>query len=256
VALTTARLVATLCTVASAMAATTGNASAQVAACYTIQQGETAAMVSWRMTGSAQQEYQPWFQVLDAYARGVPKSQYGRIQAGWRACVPSSRLGVTWSQEPGSAAAATSGVLQTFASSVAAGAWWGVGLFVVMLLAFDGWQYVRRRTVIVGIMQRFGERFVSEFERPLRMPGREERPVESQLRLIPRRQRLEILLAPTGRRRYPNLSDHRGNVAYDAERIVLLLKDEQFAGGQLRGHGKWVVIACNFKIRPEQKGRL
>ena len=102
-----------------------------------------------------------------------------------------------------------------------------------MLLAFDGWQYARRRRVIVGIMQRFGERFVSEFERPLRTPGCEERPVESQLRLIPRRQRLEILLAPTGRRRYPNLSDHRSNVTYDAERIVLLLKEERFAGGQL-----------------------
>ena len=147
------------------------------------------------------------------------------------------------------------GILQAFASSVAAGAWWGVGLFVVLLLAFDGWQYARRRRVIVGIMQRFGERFVSEFERPLRMPGSEERPVESQLHLIPRRQRLEILLAPAGRRRYPNLSDHRSNVTYDAERIVLLLKDERFAGGQLKGHGKWVVIACDFNIRPEQKGR-
>jgi hypothetical protein len=152
------------------------------------------------------------------------------------------------------AVAASWEILQAFASSVAAGAWWGVGLFVVMLLAYDGWLYARRRRIIVGIMQRFGERFVSEFERPLRTPGCEERPVESQLRFIPRRQRLEILLAPTGRRRYPNLSDHRNNVAYDAERIVLLLKDEQFAGGQLRDHGKWVVIACNFNIRPEQRG--
>lgn len=254
-ALTTAQLVATLCTVAWAMAMTTaGNASAEVAACYTIRQGETAAMVSLRMTGSAHQEYQPWFQVLDAYARGVPKSQYDRIQAGWRACIPSSRLGVAWSQEPRSAAAATGGILQTFATSVASGAWWGVAVLVVTLLVLDGWQYVRRRRVIVSIMQRFGERFVSEFERPLRTPGCEERPVESQLHFIPRRQRLEILLAPTGRRRYPNLSDHRSNVTYDAERIVLLLREEQFAGGQLRGHGKWVVIACNFKIRPEQRG--
>ena len=63
------------------------------------------------------------------------------------------------------------------------------------------------------------------------------------------------MLAPAGRRRYPNLSDHRSNVTYDAERIVRLLKEERFVGGQLRGDGKWVVIACDFKIRPEQKGR-
>ena len=43
--------------------ATEGSAAAEVAVCNTIQQGDTAAMVSWRMTGSAQQEYQPWFQI-------------------------------------------------------------------------------------------------------------------------------------------------------------------------------------------------
>jgi hypothetical protein len=259
VALTTARLVAILCIGAPAMVTTTeGSTAAEVAVCNTIQQGDTAAMISWRMTGSAQQEYQPWFQIFDAQSRVVPKSQYRGIRAGWRACIPWSRRGVAWNREQPSTTAndvaAGGGILQAFASNVAAGAWWGVGLFVVMLLAFDGWQYARRRRVIVGIMQRFGERFVSEFERPLRMPGSEERPVESQLRLIPRRQRLEILLAPAGRRRYPNLSDHRSNVTYDAQRIVLLLKEERFAGGQLKGHGKWVVIACDFKIRPEQKG--
>lgn len=250
-----------LCTGAAALVTTAeGPAVAEVAVCYTIQQGDTAALVLWRMTGGVQQEYQPWFQILDAHSRVVPKSQYHWIQAGWRACVPSSRLGVAWNREQRSTAAddvaaSGGGVLQAVASNVAAGAWWGVGLFVVLLLALEGWQYARRRRVIVGIMQRFGEEFVSEFERPLRIPGCEERPVESQLRLIPRRQRLEILLAPTGRRRYPNLSDHRSNVAYDAERIVLLLKEKRFAGGQLRGHGKWVVIACDFKIRPEQRGR-
>ena len=197
---------------------TEGSTAAEVAVCNAIRQGDTAAMVSWRMTGSAQQEYQPWFQILDAQSRVVPKSQYRWIHAGWRACIPWSRRGVAWNREQPSTTAndvaAAGGILQAFVSSVAAGAWWGVGFFVVMLLALDGWQYARRRQVIVGIMQRFGERFVSEFERPLRMPGCAERPVESQLHLIPRRQRLEILLAPAGRRRYPNLSDHRSNVTY------------------------------------------
>lgn len=146
-------------------------------------------------------------------------------------------------------------ILQTAVASVVAGAWSGVAILVVLLLAFDGRQYLRRRRAIVNTMQRFGEKFVSEFERPLKTPGSEERPVAFQLRFIPRRQRLEIMLAPTGRRRYPNLSDHRGNVAYDAERIVRLLKDRRFVGGQLSEDGKWVVIVCDFDIFPEERGR-
>ena len=210
------------------------------------------------MTGSVQQTYEPWFQIVDAYSRVVPKSHYGRIQAGWRACIPSLRLVVDRHREHGqttvNGAAASVGILQAFAASIVAGAWWGVAVLVVMLLAHAGWQYVNRRQAIVSTMRRFGERFVAEFERPLVTPGCEERAVESRLRTIPRRQRLEILLAPTGRRRYPNLSDHRSNVTYDAERIVRLLKDDRFVGGQLSDHGKWVVIACHFEIRPEQKG--
>jgi hypothetical protein len=146
-------------------------------------------------------------------------------------------------------------IFQTAVASVAAGAWSGVAILVLVLLALDALQYLRRRRAIVDTMQRFGEKFVSEFERPLKAPGSEERPVESQLRFIPRRQRLEIMLAPTGRRRYPNLSDHRGNLAYDAERIVRLLKDKRFVGGRLSGDGKWVVIACDFEFFPEQRGR-
>ena len=137
---------------------------------------------------------------------------------------------------------------QPAVADVAAGAWSGVAILVVLLLVLDGMQYLRRRRAIVSTMQRFGENFVAEFERPLKNPGFKERPVESQLRFIPRRQRLEIMLAPTGRRRYPNLADHRSNLAYDAERIVRLLKDRRFVGGQLSGDGKWVVIACDFQF--------
>jgi hypothetical protein len=253
--LTVARFAAILCAVAPATVAPPAARGAEAPACYTIQQGDTAAMVSWRMTGNAQQEYEPWFQVLDVYSRVVPKSQYRQIHPGWRACIPWSRLDVAWTRKPrateAEGVARSGGILHVFSSSVAAGAWSGVAILVVMLLAVDGWHYARRRRAIVSMMHRFGERFVREFERPLRTPGCQERAVESRLRFIPRRQRLEILLAPTGRRRYPNLSDHRSNVAYDAERIVLLLNDERFVGGQLSGHGKWVVIACHFKIHHE-----
>ena len=130
----------------------------------------------------------------------------------------------------------------------------GVAVMAVLLIAPFARRYVTRRRAVVSIMQQFGERFVREFERPLMEPGSVKRPVESRLRVIPRRNRLEILLAPTGRRRYPNLRDHRRNVKYDAERVARLLKDERFVGGDLGARGRWVVIACHFRIHAEQKG--
>jgi hypothetical protein len=39
------------------------------------------------VTGRAQNAYQPWFQILNPSSRFVPKSQYDRIRAGWRACL-------------------------------------------------------------------------------------------------------------------------------------------------------------------------
>ena len=197
--------------------ATAGRAAGEVAACYMIRQGDTAALVSRRMTGRAQQQFQPWFQILDAKSRAVPKSQYNRIQAGWRACIPSSRIvvartgahraaaartgahraavaltgvhraAVTLTGDNRAAVARTSGehrpatakaavasggVLQVFADSVAAGAWWGVAVFVVVLLALDG---VAIREASTGQSSArcsgLARRFVCEFERPLRTPG-------------------------------------------------------------------------------------
>lgn len=254
------RMAATRCAVASAIVLTAATrAVAEPAACYTIQPGDTAAFISLRLTGNIQQRHEPWFQIVDASrSRVVPKSEYGRIRPGWRACIPSSRLNVEWRREhrptSASGAAATGGHLQTFATGVPAVAWWGVAVLVLMLLAYAARQYVNRRQAIVSMMQRFGERFICEFERPLIQPGCVERPVESRLRVVPRRRRLEILLAPTGRRRYPNLSDHRRNVKYDVERVLRLLRDERFAGGQLCAHGRWVVVACRFRVGSEKEG--
>jgi len=240
------------------VATSAGRATAGPAVCYTIQPGDTAALISWRMTGSVHQTYEPWFQVVDGYARVVPKSQYFTLQAGWRACIPSSRLAVTPNRPhalTNASSVASGGVLQAVAASIAAGAWLGVAVLVVMLLSHEGWEHLRRRKAIARTLKRFGERFVDEFERPLMMPGCDEPAVESRLCVIPRRQRLEIMLAPAGRRRYPNLTDHRSNVTYDADRIVRLLKDERIVDGQLSGRGKWVVIACHFDIYLEQRGR-
>ena len=145
----------------------------------------------------------------------------------------------------------------TPAAGLAVLEWSGVavlGGLGVVLIGHSIRLWALERTAAVRMMHEFGERFIREFERPLMLPGCLERPIESRLRVIPRRKRLEILLAPTGSRRYPNLSDHRSNLSYDAERVVRLLRHEQFSGGHLATRGRWVVIACHFKTHPEQRG--
>jgi hypothetical protein len=236
---------------------TVAHVYAEPAACYTIKQGDTAASVSSRLTGAADDRHEPWFQIIDAArSRVLGKAQYRHLQPGLVACVPESRLAAEWIRErpTTTAVAATVDAHPTPArTGLPASVWWGLTAAVVTGAAYAVRVYMARRRAIVATMQRFGERFVQEFERPLIQPGRDH-PVESRLRLLPRRRRLEILLAPTGAGRYPNLSDHRKNVAYDAERVVRLLKDERFSGGQLDAHGRWVVIACHFRIDSEQKG--
>ncbi len=254
------RLAATRCAVASAMVlAAAARAAAEPAACYTIQPGDTAAFISLRLTGNIQQRREPWFQIVDpSRSRIVAKSEYGRIRPGWLACIPSSRLSLERRRERPPTivddAAATGGRLRTLTTGNLAVAWWGVVVLAVMLLARAARQYVNRRQVIVSVMQHFGDRFIREFERPLTQPGCSERPVESRVRVCPRQGRLEILLAPAGRRRYPNLADHRRNVTYDVERVLRLLRDERFAGDQLTARGRWVVVACRLRVGSEQEG--
>jgi hypothetical protein len=99
-----------------------------------------------------------------------------------------------------------------------------------------------KRRLLVAYMTVFGHQFVNEFERPLfgNRPGGAV--ISARMRFIPRRRRLEILLAPAAGRTYPNLVDHRMNVAYDVERIVTILDDGRFVNAPLYSEGKWVVI--------------
>jgi hypothetical protein len=62
-------------------------ASAQSVNCYPIRRGESATQVARRLTGDSWNAYQQWFQIRNASSRAVPKSQYNRIRAGWRACL-------------------------------------------------------------------------------------------------------------------------------------------------------------------------
>jgi hypothetical protein len=61
-------------------------AFAQSLVCHPIRRGETAAQVARRVTGDGRNAYRPWFEIRNASARSVPKSQYNRIRAGWQAC--------------------------------------------------------------------------------------------------------------------------------------------------------------------------
>jgi hypothetical protein len=130
---------------------------------------------------------------------------------------------------------------------VAAVAW--VALIVAAALVWMGIdEYLAEREATVAAMKQFGQTFVQEFQRPLLQTDRSERPIHSQLRASPDRRRLDILLAPAAGRRYPNLSDHRTNVAYDVTRVLELLHDRRFVCGSFYSQGSWVVVPFEFRV--------
>jgi hypothetical protein len=116
-----------------------------------------------------------------------------------------------------------------------------------------GWKSVDDHRVRVAIMRRFGERFVLEFARPL-CRNATAPPIRSRLRFG--RRTIEILIAPAGGRRYPNLVDHIKNVEYDVERVLCLLKDDAAIAGPLYSEGRWVVIPCRFETDRQQEGAM
>jgi hypothetical protein len=68
------------------------SASLAQSVCDAIRRGESATQVARRLTGDGRNAYQPWFQVLNASSRSIPKSQYNRIRAGWTACAPRTAV--------------------------------------------------------------------------------------------------------------------------------------------------------------------
>lgn len=207
--------------------------------CYPVRPGDTAARFALRLTGSADNRHQPWFRIVDpAAARVIPKAEYGLILPGWRVCVARTSARAR-SIEFG---VARERVVRS--SSLAFLPW--AALAVILLAALLAWlaamKNLRERQALLSTMRAFGEAFVREFERPLFGERDSEHPVRSRLRFAPRRDRVEVLLAPAGRRTYPNLSDHRRNLEYDVERVLRLVGDATFSCGQLRAEGRWVVI--------------
>jgi hypothetical protein len=251
------------------MAVAPSAAFAQSPVCQPIRGGQTAAQLARRLTGDGRNMYQPWFQIMDASSRFIPKSQYARLRPGWRACivkeveetVDASVRPAAPPPEPLPAPADPGESPQPVAADALrptgdVDLMW-VWLGAAVILPLFAWRivddYVDRRKAASIVMTHFAQRFVSEFERPL-MQQPSERPVRSRLRLSPARSRLEILLAPGTGRRYPNLSDHKKNVEYDVVRIVRLLADDSFVRDPLYVHAEWVVVPFRFKVRSKRAG--
>ena len=241
------------------LAAAPPAAFAQSAVCLEIRRGESATQAARRVTGDARNTYQASFQIMNASSRFIPKSQYNRIHAGWRACVitpaasdtASNAQGLTASDAPKpqthqkpsrlpehvrrlhhsrpstrskTGSTARSPPHPTFSARSRSVDLTMVWLGAAMVVPWFGWRildgHLARRRMTAIVVRDFAVRFVDEFERPLVQNRVAERSVRLRLRTSVRRGRFDILLAPGTGRRYPNLSDHRQNVEYDVARVT------------------------------------
>ena len=236
--------VAALCAL-TMVAAVAGSAplSAQEWTCYPIEAGDTAAQVAARIAGSADARHQTWFQIIDPERSGfVAKTRYDHIRPGWRACVLRAPVVAE------SAEAAGTPVRDLNRLWLAA--------FLMLLAPFAVYaldRYLQHRQAVVVAMTRFGEAFVREFERPLIESRAPARALRSRLRVRPHQAQVQVLLAPAGARSYPNLADHRKNVAYDTERVLQALRHPPFVTGTPHQDGDWVVIPFRFQGREQQE---
>jgi hypothetical protein len=232
-------------------------------ACFVIGPGETAASLAVRLTGDAAHRHQPWFQIVDpAASRFIPKAEYRRIFPGWHVCVAEERITGELrrvQERPQEVAAPVQRASADVAGKLALGqftvVWFGAALLLAALVVWRvATSYSNGRRTVRTIMAEFGERFVREFERPLLRRGSNERALESRLRFKLRQSRLDILIAPRGRRRYPNLSDHRMNMEYDVRRVLQRLRDRRFLIERLFAKGRWVIVRCRMRPDPETRG--
>ena len=247
---------------------------AQQFVCWPIAQGDTALELSRRLTGDAAKAYSHAFQIRDPVRRMfVPKSRYRHLSTDWQACVAkgqvstpprayapdvaeaaplvpeepritSASLGTMQASLP-AAPAGRSGVDTIFAARAA-------GLFLLMLSIVAAVAASLPPHPIPPLMQRAGEQFVTAFARPLSDPSSGAPPIHARLRFVPRRQQLEISIAPGPGRRYPNLVDHKKNVEYDVTRVMRLLGSHFAMGDRVRTAGKWVVVPIRVADRNRQ----
>ena len=267
-----------------ALMALTAPTLAQSLDCHPIRRGESAGQAARRVTGDSRNAYRASFQIMNASSRFIPKSQYNRIRAGWRACIVRPSAPRTAPVEPRIEQPALLAVAETdemeapqisspplaLAAPLAAVAattlsprrignmdltlvWLATAIAVPWfgLQVVDGY-LTRRRTASV-LMQHFASRFISEFERPLARYDDTGPPLKVRFRTA-RRGGFEILLAPGPGRRYPNLTDHKRNVEYDVSRVLAALDDHFFVEGALYEQAEWVVVPFQPRTGPNQPG--
>jgi hypothetical protein len=224
--------------------------------CYRIRPGDSAADVAMHLTGHRGNLSESSFQIFDSHRQLVSKAQYNLISPGWTVCLAEGRAPV-----PAPAAIRTSvpakplvGVLPTAVAALQPtlydpDMWWFASLVMVAttsLFALNSW---RKQLALAHIMRGFGGDFVREFGRPWAQYRGAAALPRARLRLNPRQARLEILVAPSPGRTYPNLSDHRSNVEYDVMRVTAALKHADFTSAEPYAEGEWVVLPFQFKGR-------
>jgi len=221
--------------------------------CYRIRAGDSPTDVAEHLTGHRGNLSGPLVQIFDSNRQLVSKDHYDKISPGWTVCLAEGRApaAIRTSAPPKPAASvqqppAVAELLPTYYDPEL---WWLASLMLAAttsLVALNSW---RKQLALAHIMRRFGSDFVREFGRPwteYRGAGALPR---ARIRVNPRRARMEILVAPSPGRTYPNLSDHRSNVEYDVVRITAALRRAAFASAQPYAEGEWVVLPFQFKGR-------
>jgi hypothetical protein len=207
-----------------------------------------------RMTGSAEHRHQPWFQVVvPDTGRLIAKSSYDDVQAGWRACLMSAH-GASRHPTQRPAAVAFFGAPYRLLNGMNPQLLLLADVVAVVLFWITADRYFSQRQRTVRTMTEYAEQFLREFKRPLIDPVLNVAPVRSRVQVSPAGGRLEIRLAPAGGKRYPNLSDHKDNVAYDVGRIVRSLHNPSFLCLQIYAKGSWVVIPFQFHGNANKEG--
>ena len=232
--------------------------------CVPIRTDETVAAVAQRVTGDARNMEAPWFQIVNpTTSRPVPKTRYGFVFAGWDACVTAHdalpevtiepvaqmvSLPVVDDAPPRRPAPVVPALATVFVWAPAVA--WSALVLALPLTCWLVDEHLAGRRDTLRVMKLYAERFVEEFERPLMQPHLSSRPIQSRVRFKPGRARFDVLLAPEAEAglRYPNLTDHKGNVTYDVVRIQRALGERAFVSSRPYARGRWVVVPFRFRV--------
>jgi hypothetical protein len=225
---------------------TAAPAPAQSLVCSPVYADETGPAVAFRLTGDPDNLYQPWFRFADATGRLVPQSQHTQMRADWQVCLARDITRAT----------DTLPVIVSDGrrSDIEVAVRIGLAVFLILLPWALLAEHLRQTRPVPIPMRHHAHRFIDAFARPLLLQSSTDAPIRSRPRYQPARREVEILIAPGAGRRYPNLSDHRGNVEYDVRRVLCLLENCLVVSRPLRVEGQWVVISVRSNADVKEAG--